>query len=257
MSDHPLFQSLANIVENTFGPLSTNVGRTFGDLWYLKFGAISLVAEKRRLEYIQGVQQFGKELEEALATTPEERRIEPNTQIAMNALDDVQPCIEEPELRHMFCKLLTASVDSAKEDIVHPSFSSIIKRMSSSDATLLKKLGTMDTPIASYYLIEKEGEGTYPLNLHVIAVNGQLLKDYATVSSSLNMLQSLGLIELTYDRYLLEPDLYKPFESIKSIDALAPDLPLPTKRPTSIGFQKGVVSFTTFGQRFNLTCVLP
>lgn len=84
---------------NLLGPATKGIGQTMGDIWYFVFGGVSHWAEKKRIERERALVVFRTGLEQKLYAIPEDKRIEPNTQILMNSLDDAQYCLEEPELR--------------------------------------------------------------------------------------------------------------------------------------------------------------
>ena len=56
----------------------------------------------------------------------------------MPALENAKYCVEEPSLREMFANLISSSLDIEKQDIVHPSFSDILKTMTATRCSKLK-----------------------------------------------------------------------------------------------------------------------
>ena len=108
-------------------PLATNAGTTVGDLWFLAMGGISQAAAKRRAKYALELDKYKKDLEKKLNDIPVENRIEPNTQVVLNALADSQSCVEEETLREMFANLIASACDADKANAVHPAFPGIIK----------------------------------------------------------------------------------------------------------------------------------
>ena len=104
----------------------------------LVFGGISQLAEKRKLKYAKDLEEFKQSLSSKITSIPKENRVEANTQIVMPALENAKYCVEEPSLREMFANLISSSLDIEKQDIVHPSFSDILKTMTPLDAQNLK-----------------------------------------------------------------------------------------------------------------------
>lgn len=90
---------------------SKNVGQTLSDCWFLVFGGISQLAEKRKLKYAKDLEEFKQSLSSKITSIPKENRVEANTQIVMPALENAKYCVEEPSLREMFANLISSSLD--------------------------------------------------------------------------------------------------------------------------------------------------
>lgn len=114
------------------------IGNTMGDLWYLVFGGISERAEKKRLRIAKNIEDYKSELYSTADAIPEDRRQEPKLQIAGPALQKSQYCVEEKELREMFVKLISRSMDKSFNAKIRPSFSYIISQRTPLDAQNLK-----------------------------------------------------------------------------------------------------------------------
>lgn len=112
------------------------IGDTVSDIWFLVFGGIGHLAEKRKLKYAIELKKYNKELEEKINEIPNERRIEPDIQIVAPALEASKYCVEKEELRKVFVNLISSSMDSDKVMGVHPIFTDIVSKLSSTDAKL-------------------------------------------------------------------------------------------------------------------------
>lgn len=113
------------------------MGTTLADIWYLVFGGISQVAEKRKLKYSYALQEFEKELKEKIDKIPEKDRNQSDTQIIALALESAKYCIEKEELRHMFVELISSSLNNNVSTKAHPSFVHTIANLSTLDAKIL------------------------------------------------------------------------------------------------------------------------
>lgn len=127
-------ESLNNAVKNMTDAPTKAMGTTFADLWFLVFGGISLAAEKRKLRYHQALEEFKTQIETRLDAIPEENRIEPDTRLATQALENAKCCLEEPELREMFAILIAHTCDNRINKRLHPAFSEILKQLSPVEA---------------------------------------------------------------------------------------------------------------------------
>ena len=132
-----LAEPIANSAKNITDKPTQNMGTTFADIWYLVFGGISQAAEKRKLKYSYALQEFENELKEKISKIPEDKLIDPDIQIVAKLLEESKYCIEKETLRNMFATLITSSMNMDFNNIVHPSYIEILKRLSDFDAKLL------------------------------------------------------------------------------------------------------------------------
>lgn len=116
------------------------IGSTVSDIWFLVFGGIGHLAEKRKLRYAVELEKYNKELQATINEIPKERKVEPDIQIVAPALEASKYCVEKEELRKMFVNLIASSMDSDKVTSVHPIFTDIISKLSSTDALLFKAI---------------------------------------------------------------------------------------------------------------------
>lgn len=118
------------------------IGITVSDIWFLVFGGVGHLAEKRKLRYALELENYNRELHEKMEAIPNEKRVEPDIQIVAPALEASKYCVEKEELREMFVNLITSSMSSDKVVNVHPIFTDIISKLSSTDALLFKSIAT-------------------------------------------------------------------------------------------------------------------
>ena len=85
------------------------VGTTFGDIWFLVFGGFSQLADKRRVKYQVALEEYERECRARIEAVPEEKRIEPDVQIAAAALEASKYCVENEEVRKMFANLIAST----------------------------------------------------------------------------------------------------------------------------------------------------
>lgn len=112
--------SVDNAVKNITDKPTQNIGTTLADIWYLVFGGISQAADKKKLKYSYALQKMEEELKEDISKIPENKLVEPDIQVIAQALEAAKYCVEKEELRHMFVKLITSSLNEDLYDDVHP-----------------------------------------------------------------------------------------------------------------------------------------
>lgn len=129
-------KALTNLTEKP----TKAIGSTLSDIWFLVFGGIGHLAEKRKLWYAADLEKYNKELQEKVNKIPKERKVAPDIQVVAPALEVSKYCVEKEELRKMFVNLIASSMDSDKITSVHPIFIDIISKLSSTDALLFKAI---------------------------------------------------------------------------------------------------------------------
>lgn len=125
-----------NAVANLTDKTTKTIGDTLSDIWFIVFGGISHYADKRKLRYAVELEKMNIELHEETKRIPEEKIIEPDIQLVAPALEASKYCVEKEELRKMYVKLIASTINSDKAPNVHPIFTDIIRKMSSTDAKL-------------------------------------------------------------------------------------------------------------------------
>lgn len=132
-------------------------GRALDDIMTLVgFERLHEVAEIRRYKRELNVKYFKESIAQKIANIPEERIQEPQLSTVGPALEASKYYIEEDSLREMFAILIASSMDSEKQDFVHPSFVEVIKQLTSTDANFIKEMADKPLPIGSIFLVTKE-----------------------------------------------------------------------------------------------------
>lgn len=189
-------ESVDNALKNLTDLPSKNVGQTLSDCWFLVFGGISQLAEKRKLKYAKDLEEFKQSLSSKITSIPKENRVEANTQIVMPALENAKYCVEEPSLREMFANLISSSLDIEKQDIVHPSFSDILKTMTPLDAQNLKLIfDNYQLPICNI-VRTSDNPSLYAVVLQNIFLENSECTIYERQSLSISFLSKQGLVEI-------------------------------------------------------------
>ncbi len=241
--------SVDNALKNLTDQPTLSIGQTISDCWFLVFGGISQLAEKKKIRYAHNLELFKQELEASVSKIPEENRVEPSSQVVLQALEQAKYCVEEPELRKMFVALLTSSVEPGNH--AHPSFSTIISQMSPIDARMLEifKRSPQCMICDLHYIINSSGSFR-PVEDNIF-INGPDDISQSAQSNSISSLIHLGLLEIPFDQHA-EPE--SAYDVFKSSDAYIMAL---RKYPeTKLEFHKKIVRLTRLGKSF-ISCCLP
>lgn len=251
MPKFELPDSITAILENTTEELTVNAGKTFGDIWFLIFGGISHIADKRRAKYAHDLSIYEQELSAAISKIPEDKRIEPSLQITAQALENSKYCIEEKELRDMFTSLISNSMNSSFSKNIHPSFAEIIKQMSVLDAIILKKFKWEfrgGVPLCDYHA-STPGKTSYMILAKNVFL-GLPEINLDNCSTSISSLERLGLIQIPSDQYLAPEEIYESFKQHPQFQLFQKEYP-----NKEISVKKKAATLTPLGQSFIEVCV--
>lgn len=231
------------------------VSKTFSDAWYLVFGWISQIADKRKLKYFHNLKCYQQELSNEINKTPEDKLIEPDIQVTAQALENSKYCIESEELRKMFVNLISKSINADYEATVHPSFAEIIKQMSPTDAKILKTIPLKSNIPLVDYIVTDSANNSQRLELTNIYLSGlpniDIFKECATISS----LSRLGILNIDKTRFITDTSIYKPYKETPFFKALAEEKSYPHST-LKADLKKYLGNLTPLGQNFVVTCVL-
>lgn len=241
-------KALANLTDKP----ATAIGTTIADLWYLACGGISAAADRKRLRIAHSLDLLKKELDEKLKKIPEEKLIEPSTQIVLTALQDAQYCVENETLRNMFSNLIAASANEDSANFVHPSFSGIIRQMNTLDAknAMLFKRRKM-FPIVTLSLTKKNG-GMNSIYKTIFLGNPEI-QDVTKQSMSITFLSRLGLLTIVTDGWMTNDSVYEPFHKLPEYVKLQ-SLVTNESEFKEVNVGKGYVELNTFGAQFLSVC---
>ena len=241
--------SVNNAVENLTDKPTLAIGTTFSDLWYLVFGGISYLSEKKKLKYSHDLEEFRKSLDSSIDQIPSEKKIDPSIQVTAQALENSKYCIEEKKLREMFTALISNSMNSDFQDHIHPSFAEILKQMSVFDANIIqvfKHAHSDGLPLGKYRLERDIG---YSVLLDNVFLGYPTLK-LDLCSLSISSLCRLGLLTTSFTSWLIDPREYEPFKIHPWFKSLQREFP-----KKIINCQNGIVSLTPLGRSFIKVCI--
>lgn len=149
--------------------------------------------------------KFKQEAEEAIKTIPEENLDDSKIGITLKAVEDSRYQLNNDEIRELFIKLISSSVDNRVNSNIKPLFSSIIADMTPSEAVLLKKMYTNTGSVVPYVEFQTEEKTTYARNSleHSILLldNNYILNN----NLELSLLENSNLIKLNEGDFLSHP----------------------------------------------------
>lgn len=246
-------EPLAKPFENLTDKPTHSLGKGLSNIFELVFAPFGYLNGKQQLYYQNKLKKYEQELANKEREIPQERLTEPDFHTVSLALENSKSCITDDELRKMFVNLIGCSMDSSTSSLVHPSFSDIIKQMSTLDAKVLASFELkMKYPI--FELRKKSSQNGYSVLMTNLFSNVRLnigeKVDLMKIPSSISNLNRLGLIEIDYMQYLVDEQRYNGLE--KTAEILYDSSSIPVENRLT---QKGIVFLTPLGENFVKVCL--
>ena len=225
---------------------------TFSQLWYYHFGYKMDIKVRQRKQEVENL--FLKDIVTEVSNIPIDQRQEPKLSVLGPALEASKYYIDDEELRMLFAKLIAASMDNSKNEVLQPAFVEIIKQMSPIDAKNLINLYDIkdkQNPIVSIILESKDSKNYKEVFDHFYIENiGNI--SHVRVASSLLNLKRLGLIEINYGVFLSDENRYLSYENHPIINQFKNEY---NDDLHSIKLKKGLIKITNFGMDFCKICI--
>ncbi|MCI9681387.1 MAG: DUF4393 domain-containing protein [Lachnospiraceae bacterium] len=241
--------SVDNAIKNLTDQPTLSAATTFSDLWYLVFGGISYLSEKKKLKYSHALEEFRKSLESSIEQIPLEKKIDPSVQVTAQALENSKYCIDQEELRKMFAALISNSMNIDFQNDIHPSFAEIIKQMSIFDANVIqvfKGSSNNGLPLGRY---ELKHNNTFSILLDNVFLGYPTAK-LDLCSLSISSLCRLGLLTTSFTSWSANSKKYEPFKTHPWFRFLQNEYP-----DQEVDCSKGLVYLTPLGRSFIKVCL--
>lgn len=224
----------------------------FSQLWYYNFGYKMDIKVRQRKQEVDNL--FLKDIATEVSNIPIDQIQEPKLSVLGPALEASKYYIDDEELRSLFAKLIAASMDNSKNEVLQPAFVEIIKQMSPIDAKNLINLYDIkdkQNPIVSIILESKDSKKYKEVFDHFYIENiGNI--SHVRVASSLLNLKRLGLIEINYDVFLSDENRYLSYENHPIINQFKNEY---NDDLHSIKLKKGLIKISNFGMDFCKICI--
>lgn len=236
-------------IEKLTIPLASQVGQTLSDAWELVFGGFSTFVEKKRLIRQKNVESFKQSLSRNIQSIPPECLQEPSFSIIGPALEASKFYFEEEEVRELFSKLISNSMDNRYNDKIHVSYVEIIKQMTPLDAqnlTLFQKAPRL--PLASFRM--RTTSNSYSTLLPVVFLSNPKESNVEKQAISISSLEHLGLLSSSFLE-CLNPFPYDTFTNSERYLFFKEEV------GESLYCKEGIVSLTPLGASFINVCFPP
>lgn len=236
-------------IEKLTVPLSTQVGQTLSDTWELVFGGLSTFVEKKRLTRQKDIEDFKKSLVQNVQSIPPEHLQEPSLSIIGPALEASKFYFEEAEIRELFSKIISNSMDDRYNTKIHISYVEILKQMTSLDAQNLGLFRSNEVlPIASFRY--KVSSTSYRPLFPLVFLSNSKESDIEKQAISISSLERLGLVTTSFLGETSSTS-YDSFVETKCYQELLNEF------GNKVYMQKGILLTTPLGKSFIDVCFPP
>ncbi len=179
----------------------------------------------------------------------------PNPHIAGPAIEALKFTAQEEELREMFATLLANSINSNKNNDVHPAFVDLIKSMNSIDARILRVLAKRtNAALIDIGITENDTNNTRysARNVTLLGIEANLVEPWSAIPSIEN-LERMGLCTIIKSYGLSDKEMYELIQQNKDIkehieEQIKDD-------GMTLNITKGGVEITRFGRMFVSSCI--
>ncbi len=242
-----VYDDIAHSTVKSVGNTISFIPRTIG-VWLSKWEKWIINGEESIRLTAQAVQEKAKSI-------PEDKLTEPESYVAIPAIQQLSYCFDSDVLREMYANLLLSSMNTDTKFFVHPAFVDIIKQLSPDEAKLLKVLPK--TTVQYNALIDLQ------LNFSVNRGHISLLRNYTDIGigvceapenicAYIDNLDRLKLITVMEEIHLMDANKYTSMESSQFV---IDHKKTPLEDGESFSIKRKSFVVTEFGLNFINTCV--
>lgn len=185
------------------------------DWWYINYGKdLSEQAALIRTKQEINVERLKNSTLANVSEIKPEDIQEPKIKILGPALEASRYYIEEDDIRDMFAKLISSSMDKSKNSINHPAFVEILKQMTSLDAENIFCIFNNDDKRSMIINLKNTfNDGSFSILVKNIFLDNPNQKNQDLLGASLVNLERLGLVKSTFDRHNSPIESYDSFKN--------------------------------------------
>lgn len=202
-----------------------------------------------------------KMLEQKLKDVDPDAIVNPETYVAVPALQAISYSMDSEELRNLYANLISKAMVSYSKDEVHPAFVEIIKQLSPFDAKLINSLFNVEVPSSSHPIIKIRkkinNEGLTGVDQFKHIISPDFVNDSDDLSKhtlSIDNLIRLNIIVVDYTKFFAEDSLYHPLEKSDLVRSIEEKI---SKDPTYnyMQIKRGTLELSDLGKKFIEICV--
>lgn len=190
--------------------------------------------------------KFSDEINHKISGIPQENRDTSKLGLVIKAMEEARYQLNKDDIRKMYVNLIASTVDNRKNKAVNPRFATVIAQLGSNEAKLLKMIYEQDgyhLPLGYLNIANKQSSTTIKVSGYLCGTdNGDFLSGEDT---AIDIISSLGIIELHTDQWLSSDNYMKRYETIEQI--LKQTVNLTTKKDEEFELKKCYLKLNSFG----------
>lgn len=196
-------------------------------------------------------------IEEKVKLIPEEKIVEPESYIAIPAIQQLSYCQNNASLRDLYANLLVSSMNIDKKWMVHPAFVDIIKQLTPDEARIINTVEDFKNNFLP--LIDVKGvikgdqtEGHQLLVTNFTTVGFEVIEKKENICSYIDNLVRLNLFEIPPTYHLTNEQLYDELKTSPVLDKLTK----PYQLKFDLSYNHKILVISNLGLQFKRVCCL-
>ena len=208
---------------------------------------VKLLNEKAKLLFAKGLNKYKEKLE----SIPEEKRTEVAPDIGTPILDKLT-CTQSEDIADLFTNLLANASNVDRVNFVHPSFASMVGRLSPDEARILNAMKNSNDIL--YCDFDGDNGGAYtPILNHITAIQKYVALQYPQNELAyLSNLESMGVLKDNFPKEKTDVHLYQEIADFHNVNQLLKEKG--ASRYKNVTVSNGFCSVTPFGRMFIEAC---
>lgn len=258
-----LTEPIKQVTERVVLPSTAEVSKGITKLLSVVATFIDNVAYKYIANSEMKKKKFLEELEKKYNSIPEESLKEPNINILGNVMDSLKYNLDEDYLFEMYTNILISNMDSRTKNKCHICFVEILKQLSKNDLEVLKGIYMMkNISSISFGKLNIVDSNDKPLNyelhnpIYIAKIDNYIINDYNAFSKSIENLNRLGLIEISYTKYFTDKSIYDSLiqKVLPTCTSILNDVRRDNPEAT-IGCEKAILTINNLGYDLMQICL--
>lgn len=208
---------------------------------------VKLLNEKAKLLFAKRLNKYKEKLE----SIPEEKRTEVAPDIGTPILDKLT-CTQSDDIAELFTNLLANASNVDRVNFVHPSFASMVGRLSPDEARILNAMKNSNDIL--YCDFDGDNGGAYtPILNHITAIQKYVSLQYPQNELAyLSNLESMGVLKDNFPKEKIDESLYAEIMELHRINQIRKQF-VPSKYRDAM-LTRSFYSVTPFGRMFIEAC---
>lgn len=244
---------LGQIYTDLAQPSVKAVGQALGTVFEFSTSfllPVKLLNEKFKLNFKKRITEYEKKLEEV----PKEKRCEVHPQIGTPIIEKLSYTTND-DIADLFTTLLANASNIDMVNTAHPSFVTMIERLSPDEARIIKYLkGKEDIEYCDFRGNIKDGNGYHTLIEHATLITQEVLLVFPkNINAYLANFVSLGILFDMNGSYKIDQNIYNKIKDCYRLEELRKRFVPNTFK--EIDTKKSYYQITDFGKLFIQACI--